>query len=113
MSLYNTTLGQPFIFAAFLYAGIVIGLIHTVFRWIRKLFGKSTLITAAADVLFLAVAAGVFFLVMYRATGLKMRGYHFIGAIAGYALYSAAIRPLALFLNCKFRKKKIDNSRGK
>ena len=113
MSLYNTTLGQPFVFAAFLYAGIVIGLIHSAFRGIRRLFGRSMLITAAADVLFLAVAAGLFFFVMYRATGLRIRGYHFLGAAAGYALYSAAIRPLALFLNCKFRKKKIDNSRGK
>jgi len=113
VSLYNTTLSQTAIFAAFLYVGVILGIVHTTIRGIRNLFGKSRILAALADVFFLMAAGGLFFFAMYRLTELRMRGYHFLGAAAGYVLYSAAVRPLVIWINCKFRKKKIDNSRSK
>lgn len=113
MSLYNTTLDQPFVFAAFLYAGILIGLLRSLFRGLVHIFGDRKWITVSADILFLAVSGMMLIFLADRAAGMKLRGYYLFGAAAGYLLYSAAIRPLAIWINCKFRKKKIDNSRGK
>ena len=113
MSLHNTTLDQPFVFAAFLYAGILVGLLHTLFRGITRIFGNRKWIGVCADLLFLAVSGLAVIYLMYRITELKLRGYYLFGVLTGYMLYSAAIHPLAKWINCKFRKKKIDNSCGK
>ena len=113
MSLYNTTLDQPFVFAAFLYIGILIGVLHSLFRGIIRIFGSSRWIVICGEILFLIAAGAMFFYLMYRITGMKFRGYHFFGAASGYMLYAAAIRPITVWINCKFHKKKIDNSRSK
>ncbi|MBR4079273.1 MAG: spore cortex biosynthesis protein YabQ [Christensenellaceae bacterium] len=113
MSLHNTTLDQPFVFAAFLYAGILIGLLHTLFRGIARIFGRRKLIEICADLLFLAISGLLVIYLSFRITGMKLRGYYLFGVLTGYMLYSTAIQPLAKWLNCKFRKKKIDNSRSK
>ena len=113
MSLYNTTLDQPFVFAAFLYAGILIGLLRKLFRGISHIFGNQKWIGGCTDILFLTVSGMMLIFLADRTTGMKLRGYYLIGILAGYLLYCAAIRPLTKWLNCKFHKKKIDNSRGK
>ena len=113
MSLYNTTLDQPFVFAALLYVGILIGLLRTLFRGLSRIFGDRKWVIICADILFLAVSGLMLIFLADRTAGMKLRGYYLFGAAAGYLLYSAAIRPLAIWINCKFRKKKIDNSRGK
>ena len=111
MSLYNTTLNQPYLFAAFLYLGMLAGAGYSLFRRIRSVFGKSRAVLVFGDVLFFVSAAGGIFFAMYRMTGFRLRGYYFLGAALGFLLYTAAFRPMIRWLNCKFRKKKIDNSR--
>lgn len=110
MSLYNTTLNQPFLFAAFLYSGILMGILYYLFRGIRNLFGKNRLILIFADVLFLLICGGGLLFMVYSLANFKLRLYYILGILLGFGLYSAAIRPLIKYINCKFHKKKIDKS---
>lgn len=110
MSLYNTTLGQPFLFGAFLYSGILMGILWHLFRGLRGIFGKSRWLLLAGDVIFLAAAGGGVLYMVLSFTHFKLRLYYLVGIGLGFSLYSAAIRPLARGIKKKIHKKKIDNS---
>lgn len=112
MSLYNTTLNQPFLFAAFLYVGMLAGMVYSLARILRQILGRSRAALILTDLIFLAIFAGGILYFLVRFIGFKLRIYYFAGILLGFAFYSIAILPLIRYLNCKFRKKKIDNSHG-
>lgn len=109
MSLYNTTLNQPYLFGMFLYLGILLGVLYSVFRGIRKILGNSTFVLILADAVFLLAAAGGLFFLFRSVTHFQLRGYHFLGTALGFGLYLLSVPPLIRCIICKFHKKKIDN----
>jgi len=112
LSLYNTTLSQPFLFAAFIYLGMLLGVVYSVLRILRRIFGEKKPVLVLADLLFMAVAGVSVFFAMSRLMEMKLRFYPFLGVLLGFGIYLVAILPLIRYINCKFGKKKIDNSRG-
>ena len=109
MSLYNTTLNQPYVFGLFLYLGILLGILYSVFRGIRKVLGSNTLVLIFADVIFLLMAGGGLFYLLHSVLFFKLRFFYFLGTVLGFGLYMLSVPPLIRCLICKFRKKKIDN----
>lgn len=103
-----STLAQPYILAAFIYAGIISGALFSVFRFIRKAFGGGRAATIITDVLFLLASSAVAAAVMYFAASMRFRFYYLTGIAIGFALYIAAILPVIRYIDRKFKKKNVD-----
>jgi len=89
------TLNQPYILAATMYAGMIAGVVYSVFAVFRRLLSGGKLFLIAADILFVLVLFILAGLTLYAATQMKVRFYHYIGMAIGFALYHFAIAPLA------------------
>lgn len=88
------TLNQPFVAAAAIYAGILIGMLYSAFRLLRRALGAGRVFTIAADVLFLCIATAILAFALYYAAHLALRPAHFVGAVLGFGLYFIAIQPI-------------------
>ena len=104
-----STLAQPYIFAAFMYAGIVIGVLYSIFSLIRKAFRGGKAATVVCDMLFCVTAGFAVLFVLYTAVSFRLRLYYVFGLAAGAGLYFAAVYPLAKSIRAKLTKKNVDN----
>lgn len=104
-----TTLTQPAVFLAMLYAGVVMGMVYDLFRMIRRLF-CNRIVDAIVDALFVIAALAIAAFAMLIATGGAMRFYSYVGLLTGFALEQISISHL--FFRCwhtlrdKWRKRK-------
>ncbi len=89
------TLNQPYILAATMYAGMIAGIVYSVFKAFRKLLSGGKAFLIAADILFVVILFVLTVLTMYFASNMKIRPYNFIGVAIGFALYNVAIAPLS------------------
>lgn len=104
-----STLAQPYIFAAFVYAGIILGVIFTVFRSIKRVFKNSKAVNILSEILCVLISGMFVVYVMYETVNLRLRFYYIFGLAAGFIIYSSAVFPLARAIRQKFTKKNVDN----
>jgi hypothetical protein len=93
------TLSQPYLFAAAMYVGILGAAIYFLLSWLGKILQKRAwqiVLDILYSLLVLAAMAGMLYLV----ADLKVRGFYFIGAGLGFAIYCLGIKP-ALGCICK------------
>ncbi len=107
MSIIYSSLSQPYILAAFIYAGIIVGVLYSLFRIPRRLIANKAA-AVVSDLLFVAAASAVTVFVLYKAADIVLRGYYLIGLGIGFLLYMAAILPVVRYIKCKFKMKKVD-----
>ena len=110
MSISYSTLSQPIYMAAFIYAGIVVGALYSVFRLPRRLV-RHRAVAVLCDLLFVAAAALVAMFVLYKMVNITLRLYYFIGMLIGFALYMTAMLPVIRYVNCKLKRRKVDKSK--
>ncbi len=108
MSFSYSTLAQPYIFAAFFYAGAVSGIFYSIFRFVRRALGGGKAVTAATDVAFFALFSAAVLFVLFYAVNMRLRLYYVFGIAAGFSAYLFGIEPLSRFMGKKFTKKKVD-----
>ena len=80
------TLSQPYLFAAAMYVGILGAAIYFLLSWLGKILQKRAwqiVLDILYSLLVLAAMAGMLYLV----ADLKVRGFYFIGAGLGFAIY--------------------------
>ncbi len=85
------TLSQPYLFAAAMYVGILGAAIYFLLSWLGKILQKRAwqiVLDILYSLLVLAAMAGMLYLV----ADLKVRGFYFIGAGLGFAIYCLGIR---------------------
>ncbi len=103
-----STLAQPYILAAFIYAGILVGALFSIFRLIRRAFGGGKAVTIVTDVLFLLSSCALVVFIMYSVVSMRLRLYYLVGIVIGFLLYGAAIFPIVRYIEKKFIKKNVD-----
>ena len=81
-----STLDQPYQFCAVIYAGMLCGVLYTIFTCIRALF-KSKAPKFACDIVFSLVCFTFLFIALYYITAFRLRIYHFTGIAAGFLLF--------------------------
>ena len=106
-----STLAQPYIFAAFVYTGILLGILYSVFTLIKKLFGSGKAVTVITDILFCLFSGALVIYVLYSAVNLRLRFYYVFGLAAGFILYIMAISPFVKKIHEKLTKKNVDKKR--
>lgn len=92
-----------FLKAIFLGAGLCI--IYDIFRILRRVHKKGTIITGIEDMIFCIFASLVIFSFMYNMNGGIIRVYIFVGIFIGIALYEAAFGKYVVKYVSKFIKK--------
>lgn len=65
------TLNQPYLLAAAIYAGMLAGVVYSLFQLVRKAFHGGKLFLVAADILFLAVVFILAAIMLYTACHMK------------------------------------------
>ena len=106
MRITESTLNQPYVFAAFMYAGMLAGILYSVFKVLRKAFGGGKVVTILTDIVFLCLLAAFSLYVMYLITDIDFRIYHVVGLFLGFVLYTSAINPFLSFIERKIVHKK-------
>ena len=93
------TLNQPYLFAAAMYVGMLGAAAYFLLSWLGRIL-KGKLWRAVLDVLYsllmLLAIAGMIYLV----ADLRVRGFYFLGAGLGFAIYCLGIRPVLQYI-CK------------
>lgn len=102
------TLNQPFIFAATVYAGIILGILYSLFRVVRKLFGAGKLMSVILDIVFTMLMSLLIGYLLYYVSNLIPRFYHVVGVLIGFLTYVLAAEPFFIILLKKVRKIVVD-----
>ena len=85
---------QPLVFLACLGAGVVSGLVYAALYLVRRRFGFGRLVETMADVAFVLVSAGLYFVVLYFTDYGVMRLYTVAAFLGGFAVIYALLSPL-------------------
>jgi len=85
---------QPVVFLACLGAGLVSGLVYAALYLVRRRFGFGRLVETMADVAFVLVSAGLYFVVLYFTDYGVMRLYTVAAFLGGFAVIYALLSPL-------------------
>lgn len=107
------TLNQPFVFAAMVYAGLLIGAVYSLFSGLGKLFHGKFLIDLLFDTMFILISASIGCFALYYAAGLGLRFFHFLGLAIGIILYLRLLMPCFMELFTNKKKKRIDKKAKK
>lgn len=106
------TLNQPYLLAAAIYAGMLAGVVYSLFQLVRKAFHGGKLFLVAADILFLAVVFILAAIMLYTACHMKIRPYHYVGMGIGFGMYECAIFPIGRKIFKLFKKNKEIGGQG-
>ena len=109
----DATINQPYILMAVIYGGLIIGILYDIFRFFRRRMTAQTAWKYIFDGLFLV---GAFFClqgVLYFAADLQIRFYHYLGTLAGAALYLCGISPVIRLIYKKFKELTVDKIQKK
>ena len=108
------TLNQPYVFAAAVYGGMMTGGVYVIFQLFIKCFKSSRVATVVFDSLFLVGMMAINGIIMYVATGLKLRPYVFFGMLIGFVVFICAIMPIGRYAKKVLTEKKhVDKRRKK
>jgi len=107
------TLSQPYVFAAALYAGMALGMVYSLLRFIRKVCGDGKVLLVVTDVLYAVIITGVTALVCYFTLEMEIRFYCIAAIALGMMLWLMAVRPMAKYVYCKFSRRRVDKRQEK
>jgi len=82
----SSTLNQPFIFFAFMYAGMLAGLIYALITFIKRKAKRKWIKTAVEAIFFICVFI-ITMITFAKANYLDLRAYPFLGIAAGFIVY--------------------------
>ena len=82
----SSTLNQPFIFFAFMYAGMLAGLIYALITFIKRKAKRKWIKITAEAVFFICVFI-ITMITFAKANYLDLRAYPFLGIAAGFIVY--------------------------
>ena len=98
------TFNQQYILLYTIYAGIILGVIYDVFRYIRKFFGMGKIWTTILDVLFFALGLLFIWYFFFINIHMNFRFYFIIGVGIGFLLYIYSLSYLLIYLIKKIKQ---------
>ena len=108
------TLNQPYIFAATVYGGMLTGGVYVIFQLLIRCFRSKKVVVILCDILFILGMLALNGVILYLATGMKLRPYMFGGMLIGFVLFTWAIFPLGKYMKRLLQqKKRVDKERKK
>lgn len=99
----SNTLLQPASLLVLAYCGVVIGIIYDIFRLLRRLL-LFRAVQAAADILFVIICVVLTAFAVLFATNGAIRGYLFLGLVAGVLLQQWSLSNLFFKLFYRLRR---------
>lgn len=90
------------VFLSFVLIGIIIGLLFDFFRILRRSYKTSDVITIFEDIIFWITAGTLILIGIFVLNEGKIRGYLFLGLIAGIFIYIGVLSKYVIKLGMKF-----------
>ena len=98
------TLSQPYLFAAAMYVGMLGAAVYFLLSWLGKILQKRVW-QITLDIFYSLLALAAMASMLYLVADLTVRGFYFVGAGLGFAIYCLGIKP-ALGWICKLLRPK-------
>ena len=80
------TLSQPYLFAAAMYVGMLGAAVYFLLSWLGKILQKRVW-QITLDIFYSLLALAAMASMLYLVADLKVRGFYFVGAGLGFAIY--------------------------